>query len=28
VGKRMKFDSEGVAKIDNVEFKFNHLRDK
>ena len=27
VGKRMKFDSEGVAKIDNVEFKFNHLRD-
>jgi hypothetical protein len=26
VGKRMKFDSEGVAKIDNVEFKFNHLR--
>jgi hypothetical protein len=24
----MKFDSEGVAKIDNVEFKFNHLRDK
>lgn len=28
VGKRMKYDSEGVAKIDNVEFKFNHLRDK
>ena len=28
VGKRMKFDSEGVAKIDNVEFKFNHLRNK
>ena len=27
VGKRMKYDSEGVAKIDNVEFKFNHLRD-
>lgn len=26
VGKRTKFDSEGVAKIDNVEFKFNHLR--
>jgi hypothetical protein len=26
VGKRIKFDSEGVPKIDNVEFKFNHLR--
>ena len=28
VGKRMKYDSEGVAKIDNVEFRFNHLRNK
>jgi hypothetical protein len=26
VGKRIKFDSEGVPKTDNVEFKFNHLR--
>jgi hypothetical protein len=28
VGKRIKYDDEGSPKIENVEFKFNHLRDK
>jgi hypothetical protein len=28
IGKGIKYDSEGVPKTDNVQFKFNHLRDK
>jgi hypothetical protein len=28
MGKGIKYDSEGVPKTDNVQFKFNHLREK